>query len=75
MHGSPLTSNECVSTMLSYYDRQIATGLPRDRAIAVTAEHFHIAVFKVELFVAERMAATEELLSFLPAPEQTSHAA
>lgn len=67
MHGSSLTSNECVNTLLAYFDRKIAAGLPRERAIVVTAEHFNVEPFKVQHFADERRAAVAEFFSLLPA--------
>lgn len=75
MHGSPLSAAECVQTLLAYFDRQISIGLPRERAIAVTAEHFHVAPFKVEHFVNERRTAIVEFFSVLPAAPDLSNAA
>lgn len=68
MHGVALAHQECVQTLLNHYDRQIANGLPRERAIAATAEHYGVEPFKVEFFADERRTAVAEFFSILPAP-------
>lgn len=69
MHGPALTAQECVETMLSYYDRLEKEGAESRIAARLTGKHFGIDPVRVNYFIDKRFALEREYDDDRPHPD------